>query len=100
MTKEVVIRLNDIIANKKALNYQDVADGVTQNLQAYLDERYDNPEEMPVEIIEMLAVVQFTMEAMIEVVSEEAEKNGLPSFDSEDINVKIPSDKIIQSMMH
>jgi hypothetical protein len=100
MTKEVIIRLNDIIANKKALNYQDVADGVTQNLQAYLDERYDSPEEMPVEIVEMLAVIQFTMEAMIESVAEEAEKNGLPSFDSEDINVKIPSDKIIQSMMH
>jgi hypothetical protein len=100
MTKEVVIRLNDIIANKKALNYQDVADGVTQNLQAYLDERYDNPEDMPVEIVEMLAVIQFTMEAMIESVAEEAEKNGLPSFDSEDINVKIPSNKIIQSMMH
>ncbi len=100
MTKEVIIRLNDIIANKKALNYQDVADGVTQNLQSYLDERYDNPEEMPVEIVEMLAVIQFTMEAMIESVAEEAEKNGLPSFDSEDINVKIPSDKIIQSMMH
>jgi len=100
MTKEVVIRLNDIIANKKALNYQDVADTITQNLQAYLEERYENPDEMPVEIVEMLAVIQFTLEAMIESVAEEVEKNGLPSFDPEDIKVKIPSDKIIQSMMH
>ncbi|HKL11526.1 MAG TPA: hypothetical protein VJ990_08760 [Clostridia bacterium] len=100
MTKEIVIRLKDIIANKKASNYHDVTDSITQNLQAYLDERYDSPEEMPVEIVEMLAVIQFTMEALIESVSEEAEKNGLPSFDSEDIKVKIPSDKIIQSMMH
>ncbi|PLX30828.1 MAG: hypothetical protein C0604_08690 [Clostridiales bacterium] len=100
MTKEIVIRLKDIIANKKASNYQDVADSITQNLQAYLDERYDSPEEMPVEIVEMLAVIQFTMEALIESVSEEAEKSGLPSFDSEDIKVKIPSDKIIQNMMH
>ncbi len=100
MTKEVVIKLNDIIANKKALNYQDVSDSITQNLQAYLDERYDSPDEMPVEIVEMLAVIQFTMEVLIDTVAEEAEKNGLPSFDSEDIKVKIPSDKIIQSMMH
>jgi len=100
MTKEIVIRLKDIIANRKASNYQDVSDSITQNLQTYLDERYDSPEEMPVEIVEMLAVIQFTMEALVESVSEEAEKSGLPSFDSEDINVKIPSDKIIHNMMH
>jgi len=100
MTKEIVIRLKDIIAEKKASNYKDVTDSITQNLQTYLDERYAGPDEMPVEIVEMLAVIQFTMEALMESVSEEAEKNGLPSFDSEDINVKIPSDKIIQNMMH
>lgn len=100
MKKEIVIRLKDIIANTKAANYQDVADAVTKNLQSYLDERYAGPGDMPAEIVEMLAVIQFTLEAMIDSATEELDEFGMPSFDSEDIKVKIPSDKIIHHLMH
>lgn len=100
MTKEITIRLKDIIANTKADNYQDVADAVTKNLQSYLDERYGNPGEMPVEIVELLAVIQFTLEALIDSAADEMEDAGMPNFDSEDIKVRIPSDKIIHHLMH